>query len=568
MPDPRRGYLAAVELHPEVSSLGFPFPWDAPWRGRPILLPTLEAIARIPSVGEIAVVVPAEEDGFHQRLAALLNQIQLPGRKKAFAFPARGADIGRRARIPQARRLAPGAWRAGWAIPFAVAERGDPARLHELAQRCRAEELLLFPPAAPFIQAPWVEELVAGRARQSSTPVWLSTLPPGAAGDLLTAAYIRDLARIGLPLDTPLRFLPDRVERDLDTKGLFCWFPQSPFPLKHRLTAESKRGLAVLEGLAACQPAPGGGGDGSASWLEALVRSPRAGALFSGPVPQEVRFVVTSRRRQAGGGRSILDPPAAVPLGPSGSGAVDLEPELFESVVQQLGPWQEVRLVIGGGEPLLHPRLPRILEAARAGGIGSIIVETDGLELGAEEVDLLERCADVVAVALDAASGETYRRLRGEDRLAEAEGGVLRLLERAAARGWPAIAVEFREVEENRAESEEFFNRWFPKTPWVVLSPLRGRAGQLDRQPLHPHRLPHRHACIRIEESLAVFPDGRAAACDNDFKLVAPAGDLSRQSIEEVWTGPAMAALRQAHGEGRWGELSLCRGCDDWCRRG
>jgi hypothetical protein len=550
--------LAAVEVHPRLSSLGLPFPWDAQLGGRAILLRTVEAIAAAPSIEGVAVVVPGEEQGFEGLVGALLRQAVLPAGKRLRTLAAEGGEPAARTEIGFLRRLAPSSWRAGWAIPFAVAERGDPRRLLAAARRLGAGELALFPPAAPFVDPRRVEELLRSRDRNRDAIVRLSTLPPGVSGDVVTAALLADAAERRQPLDHLMRFLPDHPERDLDTRGAFHWYSREDARLRHRLTAESRRGLAVLEAILDWKdrrPRQ----EHDHDWLDALGASAEYGALTAGPVPAEVRLRVTDRTRS----RSVFDLPGE---GPGAPGVID--PALAGRVAAELGAWHEPRITIAGGEPRLHPQFDRVLRAARAAGAGAVVLETDGLDLDGAALDLIEACADVVIVALDAVSRRTYEALRGADRLDDAERGVEDLLERAAGRGGrPRVAVELREVEENREEAEAFLDRWFPRTPWVVVGGFRDRAGQLARRPLHPYRAAERFPCCRLEETLVVHPDGRAAVCDNDLVLDEPAGDLHRSSVEEVWTGRRLAALRALHGEERWDEVALCAGCSDWCRR-
>ncbi len=551
--------LAALELHPDRSSLGYPFPWDAELLGRACLARTLEAILACPSIDRAVVVVPAEVAGFAERVSSALDAA-LPARDRVTVFAATGRDPSRRERVARLRRLAPDSWRAGWAIPHAVAERGDPLRLLAAAEAAGVEELLLFPPAATFVCADLVEDLLRGRSSSRDALLRLSTLPPGVSADLVTAKYLRNVVAQDLELDEPVRFLPDRPERDLDTKGAFHWYPRER-SVRARLTAESRRGAAVLERVAEWLEGEGLGADPASladgRWLERLASDREPAAVFRGPVPAELALRVTDRLR----GESIFDTPLE-----SVSGATDVDSELVERIASELASWQEARLVIRGGEPMLHPRIDEILRSVRAAEIGCVVLETDALDLGERELDLIAETVDAVVVPVDAVRAETFRCIRGIDRLGDVERAVDALLERGAD-GGSVVAVEFREVEENVAEAEAFLDRWFPRTPWVVLDRFRDHAGQLARRPLHAHRLSSRRACARITDRLVVHPDGTAAVCDNDFDLQRPAGDLAVSTIAEVWSGERLTSLRELHAAGRWSDEPLCASCDDWCRR-
>jgi iron-sulfur cluster protein len=565
--------IGAIEVHPRLSRLGFPFDPLTPLSGRPLLARTVEAALRCPALDALLVLAPAAEAA---GLESALSGLGLP------AAPARGAgargarrgkkdrveprlrvvacegeDIRARDRVRRLRRLAPSSWRAGWAIPYAVAEAGNPHWLLAAMARSRAERIMLFPQAAPFLDPDLIGEAIAGAEAHRGPLARLSTAPPGIAGDILDHRLVAEAGRMGVPVDLPMRFYPDQAERMLENKQVFHWFSVEVSGFGTRLSAESRRALAVLAGVERALGDQGPGAGPPGSWLRRLSDRPD---VLAGPIPPEVSVQVTTRRRT----ECVFDAPPP-PAGPQGG--PDMEPALFDRLARQLGAWQECRLVISGGEPLLHPEIGSILDRARQSGVGVVEVETDGRGLDARALDLLA-LADVVRVAVDAAVPATYRALKGVDALAEVEGGIERLLERsAAAGGWPVVALEFRLSAENEGEAERFFDRWFPRTPFVVVGSPSDRAGQLAARAVHPARTPQRIPCLKLLESLHVLPDGRAAACRNDFHGLAPVGDLRENSVEEVWTGPALAELRQVHARRAWDERPLCAKCGDWCRR-
>jgi len=571
--------IGAVEVHPGLSRLGFPFDPLIPFGGRPLIARTVEAALRCGQVETVAVLAPSGHAAAVEAALACLPECtgadagaggggRKRGRKerglsppaqgsaggRVVVVPCEGEDVPERSNVRRLRRMAPHSWRAGWAIPFAVAEGGNPRWLLQALQRFQAARAILFPQAAPFLRPDLVEAQIVEAARHPGAGACLSTAPPGVAGDILSRDYLSDVVRAALPIDAPMRFLPDRPERSLDNQGVFHWFPEAVSGFTTRLTAESARGLAILSRIDAdLRPERV---EGAERWLERLSER---GDILAGPVPEELRWWITARRR----GVSSIDPG----LPGDFEGEPDIDPTLFRRACEELRGWQESRIVLRGGEPLLHPRFGEILEAARGAGAGLVQVETDGLGLDERTVDLLAASADVVVVSLDALRPETYRALRGIDGLEEASAGVERLLERSARSGGPAVAVEMRIVAENESEREPFFDRWFVRTPFVVVRGPSDRAGQVPSRAVHPARTPRRIPCLQLLGTLAVLPDGRAVACENDYRGLFPVGDLRRESIEAIWSGPRLAELRAMHSSQTWDHHPLCSRCGDWCRR-
>jgi hypothetical protein len=564
--------IGAIELG-RASRLGFPIDPLAPLLGRPALARTVDAVLRSPSIESLLVLAPAP---VARDVEAALSAAGLPcgvpasrkgagrgsgGRQAAGArlvvLSCDGEDIPGRLRIRRLRRLAPSAWRAGWSIPYAVAESGNPRWLLQALERAGGEKVMLFPPAAPLLDPAAIEEVAAGAARHRGNLVRLSTAPPGVAGDVLDRALIEECARRGIPADLPMRFAPDAPDRALENKEVFHWFGRGISEFATRLSAESRRGLALLEAILAdpLSRADPAGASSPGGVLRALSGRPD---LLAGPFPCEVRLQVTARSR---GG-------TAASVGPTSAGAAaDMDPGLVAAIAREAGSWEESRILIHGGEPLLHPLLPEVLAAARAGGAGIVEVETDGIGLEPRSEALLLETADVISIRLDACGPETYRALHPGGALEDVEASVIRLLEAAAAAGgWPVVAVRFRLVAENRDEAETFFDRWHPRSAFVVVDAPSDRAGQLPGRALHPGRTPARIPCRRLIESLQVLPGGLAVACENDFLGLASAGDLARSSVAEVWRSEALGDLRAAHARGEWDRRELCARCSDWCR--
>ncbi len=95
-----------------------------------------------------------------------------------------------------------------------------------------------------------------------------------------------------------------------------------------------------------------------------------------------------------------------------GRGATSLPPELFEKVERELFPYAR-RLTIGvGGEPTISPHFLDYVRRAHATGL-DVHVMTNGTRIrNAEAAETLARCTKSMEVSVDAATPETYERIR------------------------------------------------------------------------------------------------------------------------------------------------------------
>jgi radical SAM protein with 4Fe4S-binding SPASM domain len=68
-------------------------------------------------------------------------------------------------------------------------------------------------------------------------------------------------------------------------------------------------------------------------------------------------------------------------------------------------------------------------------------------------------------------------------------------------------------------------------------------------------------ACRMLWTELTVLWDGLVVPCANVFERQNLLGDLSRQSLDEVWNGPALQALRAAHLRDEVSGIPVCATC-------
>lgn len=67
--------------------------------------------------------------------------------------------------------------------------------------------------------------------------------------------------------------------------------------------------------------------------------------------------------------------------------------------------------------------------------------------------------------------------------------------------------------------------------------------------------------CRMLWTELTVFWDGRVVPCANVYEPDNLLGDLRTQTLDEVWNGPPIQALRRAHLEDRVAAIPVCRSC-------
>jgi len=242
--------------------------------------------------------------------------------------------------------------------------------------------------------------------------------------------------------------------------------------------------------------------------------------------------------------------------------------ELFSSIVGQLAPLRatlEGVALINYNEPTVDPRFVELVGALLAAGLPAAVV-TNGSGLTPARVDALLELGRLryLSVNLSTLDADEYRRTRGADQLRQ----VLAHLDYVSSRPLADemdIAVLGDGGDAHRANHAAIERRFAGSRFQVRFFRFNDRAGWL---PIgagveRPHRRLRGcdHMGSRPFQHLHVTPQGRCVLCCQDYSETVVVGDLTRQSVEEVLSGPGMAAARRR-------VYGLEPSPDDWiCRR-
>jgi radical SAM protein with 4Fe4S-binding SPASM domain len=122
------------------------------------------------------------------------------------------------------------------------------------------------------------------------------------------------------------------------------------------------------------------------------------------------------------------------------------------------------------------------------------------------------------------------------------------------------VAVQLIASPANRHEAARFAATWADAGASVMIKEPRDWAGQV-RLPGLEHGRASSAPCKMPWTELTVLWDGKVVPCANHYEQVNVLGDLEHETLDEVWRGPALAALRAAHLGGAVDGVPVCRDC-------
>jgi MoaA/NifB/PqqE/SkfB family radical SAM enzyme len=262
-----------------------------------------------------------------------------------------------------------------------------------------------------------------------------------------------------------------------------------------------------------------------------------------------------------------------------------MDDALYERILGELRATGTLRLLalMLQNEPLLDRALAERIRWARAilGDGVHIGIVTNGAALTTERLDgLLEAGIGSIEVSIDAFREDSFEKIRPGLSFSKVVENTRNLLARGTG---IRIAVRFLRQRANAGEEAAFKRYWESHGAMVRFLPLVNRAGTLDDyQALKPSRgsvlrsskralweLMIRIAglsrspipCLLPFTWLNVLWDGRVILCCHDWAPADVIGDLSAQSLQEVWNGDVMNNYRQMLWSNSFDNSTVCKDC-------
>lgn len=271
-----------------------------------------------------------------------------------------------------------------------------------------------------------------------------------------------------------------------------------------------------------------------------------------------------------------------------------MAPALFRSIIDQAGPELEFAYVHHLGESLFHPRIGELIAYGKRRGV-AMGLSTNATFLTASKARaLLASGLDFLVISLDANSEQSYAHMRRGGDFQRTVDNVRRFFAEKEARKSPVrVVVQMIVSAHNQHEIAAFARAWDGQ---VVLKVARDWAGQVPLTALvrpaapgspspamataascaptaagslaAPGVLdvaigpePPQAPCRMLWTELTVFWDGRVVPCANVYEPDNLLGDLRTQTLDEVWNGPPIQALRRAHLQDSVATIPVCRSC-------
>ena len=240
----------------------------------------------------------------------------------------------------------------------------------------------------------------------------------------------------------------------------------------------------------------------------------------------------------------------------------------YRRIIDQILPHKLIMLTFHkDGEPLLHKKLPQMVEYAREKDVAQTIhLNTNGILINSETGrGIIKRGIDDITISIDAACEETYYRLKKKRRLIQLEKNIKSVLnyrEQIGSKTYIRVKMmEFGDIK--KEEIELFREKWTGIADEVQITGIHNWSGSVDVD-ITDEKTSKRYPCALLWYMIAVNSNGKVSICNVDWNHSGIIGDLHQKSIREIWSGKLLKKIRKKHLEGVWNNPEICEECVVW----
>lgn len=222
-------------------------------------------------------------------------------------------------------------------------------------------------------------------------------------------------------------------------------------------------------------------------------------------------------------------------------------------------------------EPLLYPDLPEIVAYARSRGMVDVMFNTNGLLLDEDRSRALIRAGLTrIMISLDAATEETYRRIRIGSDFEQVRENVRRFvrLRQEIGSNLPIVRVSFCVTRVNEHELDDFIRVWTPVADFFSIqqygNTFEGDHAD-DRARLFPRTRTYDPGpaprCGQPWKRVMVRHNGDVMPCCDASGLGLVVGNVYDAPLEDIWLGARAERIRRLQSQGLYDREPICRAC-------
>ncbi len=218
------------------------------------------------------------------------------------------------------------------------------------------------------------------------------------------------------------------------------------------------------------------------------------------------------------------------------------------------------------GESFLHPKLFECIAYAKSKGILDVQITTNGTLLDKDSIQkVLNSGLDAIILSVDAHHGDSFEQKRSVKDYSSVERAIKDLLELRTKFGksgpWVRLRSSIPDSDpESYQKTKSYLKKKFPEADIFIVGRIHDFRDNTDAFP-DLHKNYKFHPCSYLTQRLAVFWDGDVTLCCMDYNNRFQLGNITSQTIEDIWLSDKIADFRKLHIDDKRKNMPICRHC-------
>jgi len=212
------------------------------------------------------------------------------------------------------------------------------------------------------------------------------------------------------------------------------------------------------------------------------------------------------------------------------------------------------------GEPLLHPQIVDMVRYAKEKGVIEVMFNTNATLLTEEKArGFIEAGLDKMICSIDGCTKDVYESVRTGAKFEDVLENIKRLQRLKSEMGseTPYVRVQMVDTPKNHSQIDEYVKFWGGIADQIAIEDMNDYHEKPDKEPL----VSSEFECSQLWQRLFVLWNGDIilCCCDHYSKMVL--GNISKNTISEIWKSDKLQKLRQLHMDGESHKIPLCAQC-------
>jgi len=236
-----------------------------------------------------------------------------------------------------------------------------------------------------------------------------------------------------------------------------------------------------------------------------------------------------------------------------------IDRKIFKKVIDECAIHNTPVRFIRWGEPFLHPQIISFVRYVKSRGL-LLHITNNGLAITKKQMEaMIDLGLDSIIFSFQGATKEEYQRMRDNQRYDDLVKNIETLIKLRGEKEKPFISITSTMYQDSKEDIKKFKEHWERIVDFVGIGKTRifwtpARLTKIFPKDIRP--------CTEVYQKLSIDWDGKVTACCGDYDRFLTVGDINKNTLQEIWKGEELKAVRTLLDKKLHRNLTLCKTCE------